>query len=145
MKRITGQALGWIAGAICLELLFAGPLKAGGHDVDPVFFFVSDEVLLSEETIEEICIDKRDGEKSWVLLSLKPEAEAQFNAYAADHVGDWLVLTAREKVIIKSRIMPGFELGPPLLMLSADSGEELIELLRTSFGIAEPLLCAQEE
>jgi hypothetical protein len=143
MRKIKAWKSGWFAAAWFLALFFAGPAAAGRHDIDPVFFFVSDELGLSEETIEEICIDMREGEKSWVLLRLKPKAEERFNAYAADHVDGWLVLAAREKVIIKSKIMPGFELGPPLLMLSADS-EELFELLRTSFGIDEPQICTFE-
>lgn len=143
MARFVSRMSAWIAG-LGLAVLMAGPLPASTHDRDPVFFFVSDEMLLNEETIEEICIDKREGEKSWLILTLKPEAEARFNAYAAEHVGDWLALAAREKVIIKSKIMPGFELGPPLLVLSADS-EELFELLRTSFGIDNPQICTFED
>ncbi len=144
MKRKTGQTLGWIA-ALCFAMIFAGPLAAGGHDVDPVFFFVSDELLLNEDTIDELCVSEGDFGSWWLVLSLKPEGQERMRAFTAAHVDGWLVLAAREKVIIKARIREPISGRSHILLMSADTSEELEKLLRTSFGIAEPQICVEEE
>jgi preprotein translocase subunit SecD len=123
----------------------AGPLQAGGHDVDPVFFFVSDEVLLSEDTIDELCVAEGDFGSWFLRLTLKAEVRERLNEYSADHVEGWLILVAREKVILKARIREAHSSQLPIILLSAETSEEISELLRTSFGIDEPQICAEEE
>lgn len=144
MARFVSRIPAWIAG-LGLAVLMAGPLPASTHDRDPVFFFISDELLLTEETIEELCISKGDFGSWWLVLTLKPEGQERMWVFTAAHVDGWLVLAARDKVLFKSRIMEPISGRTHILLLSADTREELEELLRTSFGIAEPQKCAQEE
>lgn len=145
MRKIKAWKSERIAVALFLALFFAGPVAAGGHDVDPVFFFVSDELLLTDETIEELCISEGDFGSWWLVLSLKPKEQERMRVFTAAHVNGWLVLAARDKVLIKARIMEPISGRTHILLLSADTSEELEETLRTSFGIAEPQICPKEK
>ena len=144
MARLMTRFSVWIAGAFLLTLFYMAPLAAGGHDVDPVFFFVSDELILNDETIEEICIDKREGEKSWLLLTLKPEASERLANLTAAHVDGWLILATRDKIVIKAQIRESLTGQLPIILLSAES-EELFDLLRDQFGIADPQICTFDD
>lgn len=144
MKRYVSRLVCGLA-ALGLLALTAGPALTEEHDKDPVFFFVSDELLLTEKTIDEICISESDFGGWFLRLTLEPEARKRLNRFTADHVDGWLILVSRDKVILKAQIREPLQSQLPIILLSAETSEEFEELLSTSFGIEEPKICAVEE
>lgn len=144
MARFVSRIPAWIAG-LGLAVLMAGPLPASTHDRDPVFFFVSDELVLNEETIDELCM--AEGESgAWILaLELKPTGQKLMREFTAAHVGGWLLLVAGGDVVVRARIRESISGATRILLLSMNTKEELSELLRTSFGFSDPPMCVEEE
>lgn len=145
MRKIKAWKSGWVAGAWLLALFFAGPVAAGGHDVDPVFFFVSDELVLNEETIDELCMAEGESGAWYLTLKLKPAAGKRLATQMASHIGGWFVLVTRDKVIFRSRIVEPFSGKLPLILVSRKSRGELEDLAGQTFEFAAPRICAEEE
>lgn len=145
MRRLRARFSFCIAGALGLAVLITGPLKAGGHDVDPVFFFVSDELVLNEETIDELCMAEGESGAWYLTLKLKPAAGSLLATQMASHIGGWFVLVTRDKVIFRSRIVEPFSGKLPLILVSRKSKSELEDLARQTFEFAAPGICAEEE
>lgn len=145
MRRLRARFSYCIAGALGLAVLITGPLKAGGHDVDPVFFFVSDELVLNEETIDELCMAEGESGAWYLTLKLKPAAGKRLATQMTSHIGGWFVLVTRDKVIFRSRIVEPFSGKLPLILVSRKSKSELEDLARQTFEFAAPGICEEEE
>ena len=105
------------------------------------FQFVSQELILNQDTLEKICIHEEGN--TWSLsLKLKNSIQEEYQALTTEHVGGYLVLTDLENVQLSAIIREPLSGTLEMEILFFETREEAEKVLYNFFQMEESPSCS---